>query len=60
MGKILGGLMISAFGISAADLESKMIVLALRIAGASNSVKWLNNANLAIVDMKEALSEVAI
>ena len=60
MGEILGGLMISAFGISALDLESKAIVLALRIAGASNPIKWLTEGDSTLVDMKEAISEVAI
>ncbi|XP_065663813.1 uncharacterized protein LOC136085898 [Hydra vulgaris] len=48
-----------ALGVSSTDMISKTAVLALRIVGTLNPIKWLTGSEVSAVDIKEALSEVA-
>ena len=56
---LLAEIMRNAFGVSKADYASKTLVLAYRVAGAMNLMKWIIEGDSSAVDIKEALSEVA-
>ncbi|XP_065664621.1 uncharacterized protein LOC105846303 isoform X2 [Hydra vulgaris] len=55
----LSSIITYALGVTASDIVSKTVVLALRIVGALNPIKWLTGSETSAVDIKEALSEVA-